>query len=161
MADRCAECGAPLDGGAPCLDLFHAILALEWSIPGGPGELSHFYAVASYGLQHPKGMNYTAETVEGLRSAVADSLEGRASLAMIRERARGAAHAVGRVTRREGDAEVIREGETWPMTVADLLPTPPEREAYAERVESWARSIVRTLDRHAPRGQAAGVTSPR
>jgi hypothetical protein len=55
MADRptCPECGAAAPEGGTCRDNFHALLLLEAEVPGGPGRLPHFYAVASYGLQHP------------------------------------------------------------------------------------------------------------
>jgi hypothetical protein len=73
----CPECGAAVPEGGTCRDNFHALLLLQSEIPGGPGGLAHFYAVASYGLQHPGSMNCTAETLAGLRAAVTDSLDGR------------------------------------------------------------------------------------
>jgi hypothetical protein len=45
------ECGAAVPDGAMCRDNFHAPLLLESEIPGGPGSVAHFYAVATYGLQ--------------------------------------------------------------------------------------------------------------
>ena len=65
MAEGCPECGAPTPGGRSCRDNFHALLLLESQVPGGPGALPHFYAVACYGLQHPDSMNYTAEALAG------------------------------------------------------------------------------------------------
>ena len=67
MAEVCPECGAPVPDGGSCRDHFHALLLLEAAIPGGPGALAHFYAVACYGLQHPDSLNYTADTLAGLR----------------------------------------------------------------------------------------------
>ena len=78
----CPECGATVPEGGTCRDLFHALL-LEAEVPGGPGRLPHFYAVASYGLQHAGGMNFPAEAAAGLRAALADVLDGRASLGTI------------------------------------------------------------------------------
>ena len=40
----CSECGGPLAEGQTCRSLFDALLALEWQIPGGPGELADFRA---------------------------------------------------------------------------------------------------------------------
>ena len=40
----CCECGGPLAEGQTCRSLFDALLALEWQIPGGPGELADFRA---------------------------------------------------------------------------------------------------------------------
>ena len=36
--------GGPLAEGQTCRSLFDALLALEWQIPGGPGELADFRA---------------------------------------------------------------------------------------------------------------------
>src|SRR5262245_18455556 len=83
MPGRCPECGCVVSDGQLCLDHFHALLLLEWQIPGGPGEVPHFYAVAGYGLQHPDTMNHTVEALAGLRQAVADHLAGRATLEQI------------------------------------------------------------------------------
>ena len=69
---RCAECGVELPEGTECKELFYALLALESQIPGGPTSVAHFRAVAAYGLQNPRGMNYTVEAYEGLREALAD-----------------------------------------------------------------------------------------
>lgn len=69
----CPECGAPVPPGASCQANFHALLALEWDIPGGPGEIVHFFAVATYGIQHPDSMGYTKATVNGLLGAVRDT----------------------------------------------------------------------------------------
>lgn len=57
MSAKCPECGAPLPEGGSCRDNFDALLALEWEIPGGPGEIAHFYAVGSYVLQHPEELH--------------------------------------------------------------------------------------------------------
>jgi hypothetical protein len=62
----------------------------------------------------------------------------------IRRRVRRAADGPRRVTRRGGDPVVRWRVPGWPMTVADVLAGGVE--GYADRVERWARSIVRTLD---------------
>jgi hypothetical protein len=143
VSDRCPECGAPVPAGGTCRDNFHALLLLEWQVPGGPGELAHFFAVASYNLQHPDGQGLTAEALAGLRAAVADVLAGRASLDEIRHRARRGAAAAGRVTRREGDATARWNVAAWPVTVADVC---AEGAAdYARNVEHWAASVVAAI----------------
>jgi hypothetical protein len=146
MSDTCPECGAPVPDGGSCRDNFHALLLLESEIPGGPGEVPHFYAVASYGLQHPDSMNYTAATLARLRESVADMLDGRATIADIRRRTRRAAEGPVRVTRRPGDEEVPWQRGGWPMTVVDVCAGGTE--GYAERVRDWARSVRDTLKVH-------------
>jgi hypothetical protein len=151
MPDHCPECGAPIPIGGSCADHFHALLLLEGEIPGVPGSILHFYAVAAYGLQHPDSMSFTAEALDGLRVAVADALAGRATPDELRRRARRVANGPRRVTRRPGDGEVPWRRGGWPMTVADLCTAETfgaydTSEEYAERVERWARSVCDTLD---------------
>jgi hypothetical protein len=141
MGETCPECGAAVPDGGSCRDHFHALLLLEWQIPGGAGLLAHFYAVAAYALQHPRSMNYTAESLTGLRQSVADALEGRITIEGLRRRARRGAEAAGRVTRRESDAEIPEPVGAWSMSVEDVLTVEPRAEAYAERVTAWARSV--------------------
>jgi hypothetical protein len=146
MAHLCPECGAPTPEGSSCRDQFHALLLLEAEIPGGPGALPHFYAVASYGLQHPDSMNYTAAALAGLRASLADVLDGRATLDEIGHRTRRALDGPVRVTRRRGDAVVPWLRGRWPMTDADVLTVDRDADTYGERVARWARSVREVLD---------------
>jgi hypothetical protein len=150
MSPRCTECGAPLPQGGSCREHFDTLLAREWQIRGGPGALPHFFAVATWGLQHPRAMSYTTGTVSGLRRAVADALNGDASIEELRRRAGAGAAKAGRITRTEGDAEVDWQIAAWPMTVVDVLPVMTARDIYAQRVSQWARSVVDTLNQSHP-----------
>jgi hypothetical protein len=146
MPQVCPECGAGVPEAGSCRDNLHALLLLESQVPGLDAPILHFYAVACYGLQHPHSMNYTAAAARGLRAALSDTLDGRATLDEIRRRAREGARRAGRVTRREGDPEVEWRTGTWPMTVADVLTVEPEPKAYADRIVSWARSVRGALE---------------
>jgi hypothetical protein len=146
MSETCDECGAAVPEGGTCRDNLNALLLLEWQISRGPGDLAHFYAVAAYNLQHPRSMDFTVRAVSGLRAALLDSLEGRATLDEIRLRARRGASAAGRVTRRPGDPDVRWPAPDWPMTIADVLGVEPELTAYSERVTRWARSVLAVLE---------------
>jgi hypothetical protein len=108
--------------------------------------MAHFFAVATYGLQHPDSMNYTAQTLLGLYASVSDVLHRRATLDEIRARTRQAANGTTRVTRRAGDAAVPWRRGDWPVTVMDVLKVEAEQAAYAESVTSWACATVETLD---------------
>jgi hypothetical protein len=66
---KCPECGASVRPGESCRDHFHALLALEWQVPGGPGEPAHFHAVASFLLQRPVSMGYLPAARYGLQGA--------------------------------------------------------------------------------------------
>lgn len=151
IADACPECGATPALGASCRDLFHALLLLEAEVSGAPGGLPHFYAVASYNLQHPISGGLHREALRGLRSAVADALEGRASIEDLRRRARAGAKRLGRVTRRAGDDVPASFPGDWAVTITEILAGGVE--GYAGRVEAWARSVLRELDRA---GRGAG-----
>jgi hypothetical protein len=106
MAEVCPECGAPVPEGGSCRDTFHALLLREWEIPGGPGALAHYYAVAAYGLQHPDSMNYTADALAGLHAGLADVLDGRATIDALRRPMRRALDGQVRITRRAGEPAV-------------------------------------------------------
>ena len=140
----CPECGASLREGAACRDSLHALLALESLVPGGPGGMPHFYAVATYQLQHAESMRLTLPALAGLRSAVSDALDGAAGIPELRERARRGARATGRVTRREGDAVPVRTVVEWSVNVSDVLDGGVE--GYAEHVTEWAAAVLRDLD---------------
>jgi hypothetical protein len=115
------------------------------------GSILHFYAVATYGLQHPDSMNYTAEALANLRVAVADALDGRMTVAGLRQGGRRATDGPVRVTRRAGDAEVAWRRGGWTMTIADVCTADTfgaydTREEFADRVVRWASSVRETLD---------------
>jgi len=144
MDTACPECGAPLPAGSACLDHFHALLVLEGSFPGAPGSILHFYAVACYNLQHPDSTGLTGEVLEALRHNLADALDGKASVAELRRRARLATDGSRRVRRRPGDPSVEWYRGPWPMNVTHVLSA--TNATYPELVEAWARAIRATLD---------------
>jgi hypothetical protein len=127
------------------------LLLLESEIPGVAGSILHFYAVATYGLQHPDSMNSTAEALAGLRSALAGALDGRLTPGALRRRGRRDTDGPRRVTRRDGDPAVPWRRGAWPMTVADVCTAESfgaydTYDAYAEHVLRWARSVRATLE---------------
>jgi hypothetical protein len=147
---RCEECGAPLEAGRACRDYFNDLLAREWEVPGGPGEVAHFLAVASYNLQHPSA--FEPEPLSGLGQTLSDILAGKATIAEARRRARKATEGPNRVRRRPGDP--ARQPEDWPsqwsMTVRDVCDSPPDR--YIQRVRDWAVSVQSSIARANPGG---------
>jgi hypothetical protein len=159
-AATCAECGAPLAPGRTCRDYFHDLLALEATVPGGPGEEPHFFAVATYNLQHPSG--FMPPALVGLRRTLADVLARRATVADARRRARQATNGPTRV-RRHADAELSTADQatlrawpsTWSMTVRDVCEVAPAQ--YAARVRAWAARVTAELE--AARPQITGSRS--
>lgn len=138
----CPECGAPLPESGTCQENFHALLYLEAEVPGAPGGLLHFYAVACYGLQHPDSFGYNQATLVGLAEHLAALVDGRTSLDEVRHTTRQATNGAVRVRRREGETVEWRRGG-WSMHVADVLAGGAGE--YAERVTAWARSIREAL----------------
>lgn len=146
MDDICTECGAPVRAGATCLDHFHALLVLEGSFPGAPGSILHFYAVATYNLQHPDSVGLTTEALEGLRRNLADALDGKATVAELRRRARRDTDGPTRVRRRPGDPPVEWYRAPWPVNVTDVLSATAA--TYPDLVEAWARGVSLALTAH-------------
>lgn len=144
MDSLCPECGAPLPADGTCMEQFHALLALEGGFPGVAGSILHFYAVATYNLQHPDSVGLTAETLQGLRRNLADALDGKAAIEELRRRARRDTNGSTRVRRRPGDPPVEWHRGQWPITVVDMLGATAE--TYPQLVEDWARAVRATLD---------------
>jgi hypothetical protein len=132
------------------MELFHALLLLESQLPGGPGEVPHFYAVACYGVQHPRSMGYTIDTVRGLRDELARVTHDETQLSDVRRRVRFQASMAGRVTRRSGDAVPTWPVADWPITVVDVLAHGVD--GYEEWVGRWASSVAETLEGLKPSG---------
>jgi len=148
VALACNDCGAELAEGKSCEDYFHELLAVESQVPGSAGELPHFFAVASYNLQHPSA--FMPAALAGLRRSLADILAGRAKLDDARKRASHEAEGSTRVLRRDGvdlspqdDALLATWPRQWPMTVRDVCGVSPEQ--YVERVRLWAMSVSNAL----------------
>ena len=137
---RCEECGAPLAEGATCRDAFDALLTLEWTL-GGVGALAHFHAVASWQLQHPVASGLTAASYAALAQSVAESLDGRATIADVRRGMRASSDGATRVTRRDGDPVPVAPA-TWTMTIGDVLAADHDVASYAAAVARWAAAAV-------------------
>jgi len=140
---RCPECGNLVPPNTTCRDRFYEMLTIEAEVPGGPTGLAHFFAVASYNLQHPS--QFVSEAVTGLFQSLRDAVEGRASVAELRRRASRAFEGSARVLRRPEDPPSVPAGwpNEWPMTVADMCGVAPTR--YNAQAEAWARSVVATI----------------
>ena len=149
MESRCIECGAVLERGRECREYLHELLAVESQVPGAGGGEPHFFAVASYNLQHPSGFVPTA--LIGLRHSVADVLAGRAAIADVLRRTRLTTNGSTRVRRRadeppsDSERKLLRDWPTtWKITVRDVCTVSPE--GYAEAVRAWATAVSAALD---------------
>jgi hypothetical protein len=155
-ATTCAECGAEVPAGGRCRENFHQLLLLEGEVPGAAGSVTHFFAVASYNLQHPESVGLTAEAAIGLLDAFEDILDDRLTLEQLRTQVRRAASSAGRVTRRVGEPAPTWFRGPWPLTCCDVIAAGAG--AYRERVREWAESIRETLSDWMPtRGETGHV----
>jgi hypothetical protein len=143
MATVCSECGAPIPDGGSCRNNFHALLLLEAQVPGGPGELPHFYAVSCYALQHPISFNYKAETLHSLRQSLGEMLDGQLSLDQLRRRTRRAADGSTRILRRPDDPIPDWYSGAWPVHAGDVWAAGVD--GYIAAVHRWAQSVRETL----------------
>lgn len=154
---HCPECGLPLAPARTCRDYFHDMLGVESEVPFAQGGEPHFFAVASYNLQHPSG--FVPAALVALHCTVADVLAGRATIADARRRAGQGTAGATRVKRDESsplspeDESLRRAWPTaWPVTVQHVISGGSEE--YIARVRELAQSVVLTLDR------ALGSRSP-
>lgn len=155
MDPVCPECGAPLspDSGA-CRARFHDLLALEWQIPGGPGEMAHYLSVTSYNLQHPSA--FTPEARAHMLASLEGALSGELTVEDLRRSARREYDGPKRVLGQRGIApgdpgnEPVPGWPTkWARTVLHALGAEPNRDSYHARVRQWAEAVLETM-RSAP-----------
>jgi len=102
---------------------------LEATFPGAAGSILHFYAVAAYNLQHPDSIGLTAKALQSLRHNLADVLDGKLSLELLR---------------RQGEPPVDWYRGPWKVNVVDVLTATAA--SYPDLVEDWARGVRGTLD---------------
>lgn len=139
----CPECGAPVPEQGTCRDNLHALLFIEAEVPGAAGDVAHFFAVASYVLQHPRTMGLTREALEGVRGQLAAVVAGESTLPEVRTTVRSLAADAGRVTRRGDETAPQWPVTSWTQTIADVLEGGPDQ--YRDRVAQWARSVSTDL----------------
>lgn len=130
----CPECGAARVDGMTCWEQLGGILAWEYQ----DQELAdqHFLTVASYNLQHPA--QFTAEAIDGLRSAFIEHLDRGTSVRELRRRAANTYEGHKRVLKAEEERKP--ELRRWSITIADVY-IPDRPEGAAARVKAWASGI--------------------
>jgi hypothetical protein len=150
-ATICQECGAALPADGDCWDRVTDLLEIETRAlaPLDPeaGKRAHFFAIATYQLQHPS--RSVLPILELLRTSVAEMLAPNAR--RIEEMRRHMSRATGgsqRVRSRvsAGDrSHVPNWPRQWTMTVLDVIAAPDD--AYPTEVARWARATLSDIDR--------------
>lgn len=153
MRTTCEECGAVLSAGTSCREYFERLLALEWELPGGPGQDTHFRAVSCYLLQHPGSMDCLPGALAELERSLIEHWRHQRPITQIRRRIRQAVS--GAVLAHTGVIGQRRFPPTirWTVSIADVLFGGTAE--YPTRVDRWVNSVVTTLEGRAPAGHAA------
>ena len=100
--------------------------------------------MAAYSLQHPDSIGLTAKALQSLRRNLADVLDGKLSLELLRRRVRRTADGPTRVRRRQGEPPVDWYRGPWTVNVVDVLTATAA--SYPDLVEDSARGVRGTLD---------------
>ena len=151
MSERCPECGAALPDTGDCWTRVHQLLEIEGrvlaSLDPEDGMRAHFFAIATYQLQHP--FRVTADALPVMRGALRDMLsDAPPPIARVRRE-------IGRMASRSKVGRDAQPGDRthidpawprqWTMT-AETVVTRPES-AYPETVRAWALATQDDLDR--------------
>ena len=145
----CVECGAPLPTSGECWTRVHELLEIETrvlpSLDSESGMRTHFFAIATYQLQHPSRV--TSDALTHLASAVSEQLA---------EAARPIARLRRDVGRAVGSGKVARQAEpddrdhvdphwprSWSVTAADVVMRPDDN--YPDAVAEWASATLGEL----------------
>jgi hypothetical protein len=147
----CQECGAPLPDDGDCWSRVNDLLEIEMRalapLDLEAGKRAHFFAIATYQLQHPTRL--TLPILNKLRTSVAEMLASNARpVEEMRRDISRATNGSQRVTRRapEGDrSHVPNWPRQWTMTVMDIIATPDH--AYPTEVARWARATLGDIER--------------
>jgi hypothetical protein len=143
MTRNCDVCGASLEEGQHCRDLFYQMLYWE-NEESALGEVHHLM-VLCYHLQHPEILS--KEGLSAARDLLAAFLDTGLGPQQIRRRDSQRAASGNRkwtVTARPGDVGSYDSPVSWPITVTDIVQE--GKEQYIQSVRSWARSIQRVID---------------
>ncbi|MCA9879337.1 MAG: hypothetical protein KC442_16210 [Thermomicrobiales bacterium] len=151
MDSRCAECGAPLPPSGDCWTRLHQLLEIETrvapTLDPETGKRAHFFAVATYQLQHPSRLQ--PEALAALRRGVAEMLQPAPR--PIEDLRREIGRTVGRVKVGRRAAASDRTHITaawptsWPMTAVDVINRPDAE--YPQTTATWARATIEALAR--------------
>jgi hypothetical protein len=140
----CPECGGPVPQSGDCADRINELLEIESQLLDGSETLlrAHFFAIATYQLQHPSRM--TAQAREGLREQHAQMVRAPRPIAELRIDVRRKARGV-KVTKAQPSRSDVPDDwpVTWPMTAADVVARPVAE--YVRAVHEWAAATQRTL----------------
>lgn len=147
----CQECGAELPTDGDCWSRVFEFLEIESraldSLDLESAKRAHFFAVATYQLQHPSRL--TLPVLLQLQACVAEMLAPNARpIAEMRRDLSRTTNGSQRVKNRApaGDrSHVPGWPRQWSVTVVDIVSAPDD--AYPAEVAGWARATLRDIAR--------------
>lgn len=144
----CVECGSPLPLGGECWTRVHELLEIESHVLVDVnveiGLRAHYYAIASYQLQHPSRSNLPV--LLGLFGDVAAMLDEPRPMSELRRdvRRRLRDGQVSRIAEPGDRAHIPGQWPTqWTITAADVIARPEDQ--YVALVRGWAEATVTQL----------------
>jgi hypothetical protein len=149
MEAVCVECGSRLPGTGECWARVHELLEIESPVlvncDPETGMRAHYFAIASYLLQHPS--RSTQPALEGLLDDVTSMLHEPRPMSELREqvwrRHRGVN--VSRVATPDDRAHIASHWPTqWSITASDVIATADDD--YVASVAEWAAATVAQLE---------------
>ncbi|MEU4476006.1 DUF5946 family protein [Micromonospora sp. NPDC023888] len=148
--DRCAECGAAVPTSGDCWTRLHELLEIETrvlpSLDPEAGMRAHFFAVATYQLQHPSRL--TREALDRLHASV-DEMTGPAPPPIARLRRDMGRFAAGsqKVTRSAPPSDRSHIDARWPVSWSVTAQDVTERaeSEYPDAVGRWAVATLADL----------------
>ncbi|MEU7799558.1 DUF5946 family protein [Micromonospora arborensis] len=147
---RCPECGGALPATGDCWTRLHELLEIETrvlpALEPEAGMRAHFFAVATYQLQHPSRL--TRETLDRLHAAV-DEMTGPGAPPIAHLRREMGRFAAGsrKVTRSAPPTDRSHIDKRWPVSwsvTAQGVTERPESE-YPDAVGRWAVATLADL----------------
>jgi hypothetical protein len=141
MPTTCPECGAMLDDGNSCQEIFDSFLVLEFTDPAY-GEV-HMLTVACFMIQHGK---YSDEGLTWMEQKLRENLEQGISPQQIRRqsaRETSQGTRTWKVTRQKGAPPQPKI--SWSMTIADVAENYSDAAQYRELVKKWAFTTLHEM----------------
>ncbi len=138
--NRCPECGADLQPGQSCDELFARVLG--WEHRGAPETYAcHHLLVMAWELQHPS--RFTEPALEWVRTSLRRSLRDGVTAQRLLSESRDAFQQTRRTWKvtRHGVQPVLRR---WPRTIADVVAEGPG--ALPESIRRMADATLEALE---------------
>ncbi len=141
MSECCIECGAVLQEGKTCQEIFDEFLSFEFT-DLVYGQV-HFLTVSCFMIQH---CGYSDEALVWIQSQLRTYLNGLRNIQQIRQMAGQGANPGNRSWKvtRQADAPPLPK-VIWSMTIVDVSQSTSDAEQYCKKITQWAQSTLEQM----------------